>query len=286
MDKREILELTSDFRNNIYINNINHKMTPVEFSQWGAGEYKIDYHVRDKYGRHVHLFIPYLTMTTLEKAIVFTRYAKKHGTGVSTLIGYVSYDRQERETLNEPELLSMSTLLIGQLSNVKIIEPHDLNSMREFQNLFPTVLLDSERPEDNFVVAPDKGAEKRNSDLGIESHIVIGKQRLGGEVKSHIERDVIDMREHDNTHPFKFVIYDDICDGGRTFLNVAQLLKAKYPNCSVTLYASHAILPFGTEHLKGHIDRIVTLNTCFPVGVHDNGFVKVYDVFELLQDFC
>ena len=43
----------------------------------------------------------------------------------------------------------------------------------------------------------------------------------------------------------------------------------------------HAILPFGTEHLKEYIDQIFTLNTCFPLGVYDDGFVEVWDAMEV-----
>lgn len=270
------------YRNNIYINNFNHKMTVAEFSQWGAGEYKIDYNVRDKYGKYIRLFIPYLTMTTLEKAIVFTRYAKKHGVTIATLIGYVSYGRQERETLDEPELLSFMKPLIGQLSNVVVIEPHDKNSMSDYLNIFPSALINLMKPEGTFVVAPDKGAEKRNVDLGIDTHIVIKKQRCNGEVKSYFDKISSDLEQYDNNHPFKFIIFDDICDGGRTFVNVAELLKDKYPNCIVWLHVSHAVLPFGTKHLKGKIDKISTLNTCLPEGMHDDGFLEVCNIYDLL----
>lgn len=43
----------------------------------------------------------------------------------------------------------------------------------------------------------------------------------------------------------------------------------------VELYVAHAILPFGVESLKSKIDKIVALDTCFPVGTYFDGFLEV-----------
>lgn len=279
MNRQDVFNLTSDFRNNIYVQSFTHHMTVVDFEQWGAGEYKIGFDIAEKFGKFIHLYIPYATISTLEKAIVFTRFAEKQGiTIITSLVGYVAYGRQERETDSEPELLVMTKLLLHQLTNVHVIDPHNMASMRQFKQLFFTKVVDQGYPSNTYVIAPDNGADERNKTLGIRSHVVVDKHRCDGQVCSTILLDEIDQPLD---QPLDFIIFDDICDGGRTFVNVAKLVKEKYPNCNITLCVGHAILPFGTEQLKGHIDKIVTLNTCFPAGTYDGGFIKVLSALDV-----
>lgn len=50
------------------------------------------------------------------------------------------------------------------------------------------------------------------------------------------------------------VIIDDICDGGATFLAIAQQAKAKH----MTLIVSHGIFSKGLDALKPHFNHIIT----------------------------
>jgi len=42
---------------------------------------------------------------------------------------------------------------------------------------------------------------------------------------------------------------DDICDGGRTFIESAGLLREAYPEADIHLYVSHGIFSKGTDVL-------------------------------------
>ena len=253
----EVLELTKEYRNTIFSVSLTKGRQPIEFSQWGAGEYKIDYDIKHKYGDNIVLYVPFLT-----------------------LVGYLSYGRQERETSNEPKLIDpLSYNVYRGLHNPTIIEPH----CKEYVNghfgrmYWSAPLFKKERGNENkVVVAPDKGARNRLSNMGVKVKIVIDKSRHSGLVTSFIESDEL-ARSVSNTEDYygTFMILDDICDGGRTFTNVAELLKNKYPKAKVELYVAHAILPFGVESLKGKINKIVALDTCFPVGTYFDGFLEV-----------
>lgn len=299
MNAQDVFNLTNDFRNNIYVQSFNHGMTVVDFEQWGAGEYKITENLRDKFGKFVHLYIPYATFTTLEKAMVFARFAKQHRVVIiTTLIGYTSYGRQERETSNEPELFSMTKAMVDMLPNPVLVDPHNIPSTEKYDRSWFAPYIDAQTSVDTMVIAPDDGAQSRNSLLGIVTHLSVDKERTAGEVHSVISRDNVwryygrrdtnmrglaidERRDQVVDEPIEFIIYDDICDGGRTFVNVADLVKAKYPNCTITLCVAHAILPFGTDHLKDKIDKIITLNTCFPAGTYDDGFLEVHNALDV-----
>ncbi len=53
-------------------------------------------------------------------------------------------------------------------------------------------------------------------------------------------------REWEETN---LLIIDDICDGGRTFIEVAKVLKVRYPKLNLHLYTTHGIYSKGTSVL-------------------------------------
>jgi len=60
-------------------------------------------------------------------------------------------------------------------------------------------------------------------------------------------------------HGGNAIIVDDICDGGRTFIELAKCLK---PACDkVYLYVTHGIFSKGLDVFDGLIDHIWTANS-------------------------
>jgi ribose-phosphate pyrophosphokinase len=53
---------------------------------------------------------------------------------------------------------------------------------------------------------------------------------------------------------------DDICDGGMTFIKIAEALTTQYNIKELSLYVSHGLFTKGTEVLRqAGIQRIFTL---------------------------
>ena len=272
----EYIKEVSEYRNNIYLIQ-NGELEKIELDQWGAGEYKVTKELKD----NMILYIPFATYSTIEKAIVFTRYAKKQNKSINkTYIGYIAYGRQERETDNEPELLSpFINLIKSNLTCCEFIEPHKVTwetcSQVSVLDYFNKLLNRNNHLVK--VVAPDKGAAAKYRTLNIETDIVIDKKRVNGKVYSQIGINKISHNE--NEKPFEFHILDDICDGGRTFTNIAKLLKSEYPHSKVYLHVAHCIIPFGVYEIQlNGIDGIYCLDTCLPKGEHENGFVKAVSI--------
>jgi ribose-phosphate pyrophosphokinase len=67
-------------------------------------------------------------------------------------------------------------------------------------------------------------------------------------------------------------IQDDICDGGRTFIELAKLLRERGA-AKVILSVSHAIISHGEEELKKWIDKIYTTDS---IKNDESGLVKRY----------
>lgn len=53
------------------------------------------------------------------------------------------------------------------------------------------------------------------------------------------------------------IIADDICDGGRTFIELAKVLRQYQPK-AIVLYVSHGIFSKGLEVFDGYIDHVLT----------------------------
>jgi ribose-phosphate pyrophosphokinase len=60
-----------------------------------------------------------------------------------------------------------------------------------------------------------------------------------------------------------FLIMDDICDGGRTFIELAKVLRPLTTG-KIMLYVTHGIFSAGLEVFLGYIDEIYCANSWLP----------------------
>lgn len=112
---------------------------------------------------------------------------------------------------------------------------------------------------DTIVVAPDKGAVNRASEvqdsLGLERTVYATKVRNpdnGQILRTEIPNDV-------NYEGKKLLIVDDICDGGRTFIELARVLRQHNPS-RIDLYVTHGIFSKGFEVFDNLIDHFYVAN--------------------------
>lgn len=120
--------------------------------------------------------------------------------------------------------------------------------------------------EPPVLVAPDAGAAKRVGNLatrlGIKEVVTASKSRdvvTGAITGTHIEG--VEPTKDDKT----YLIVDDICDGGRTFIELAKAIRSKREGgqgkTTIRLFVTHGIFSAGLEPLRAHIDHIHTTNS-------------------------
>ncbi len=56
------------------------------------------------------------------------------------------------------------------------------------------------------------------------------------------------------------VVVDDICDGGATFIALAQVIKVAQPDTTIDLYVTHGIFSKGVDELLKYYGTIYTSN--------------------------
>ncbi len=116
--------------------------------------------------------------------------------------------------------------------------------------------------KDNLcLVSPDAGAYKKIFDVatwfGIDKIITATKVRdlKTGKIL-HTEVPVLDQH-----NDIKYVIVDDICDGGRTFIEIAKAIKGSRPTAKIYLVITHGIFSAGFSELGDYFDGIYTTNS-------------------------
>ncbi len=133
------------------------------------------------------------------------------------------------------------------------------------------------------VASPDAGAYKKvgklADELGIDDVASCGKVRdPRPENRGKILR--MTVPEADYTGLDIYLI-DDIIEGGRTFIGLAQEFK-KRGAAHAYLIVSHPVLSFGDAEVQKHLDGIYTTDSFAPVGTFDPNFVKVTPLSDLV----
>mgnify|MGYP006399641067 FL=1 len=134
--------------------------------------------------------------------------------------------------------------------SVTVVDPHSdvleacLNNYSKINN-FPLVddalsYIIGEGEEDSIVlVSPDAGAYKKIFDVAKEFNInkIITATKVRDLQSGKILRtEIPTLDQHEN---LSYVIIDDICDGGRTFIELAKAIKGSRPTAKVYLVVTH-----------------------------------------------
>lgn len=132
-------------------------------------------------------------------------------------------------------------------------------------------------PENFTFISPDAGAFKKVGD------IALNLQHGGGLITATKRRDIrtgkIIRTEVPGLEdgPGPFIIMDDIIDGGRTFLEIANVILEKDPESEIYLVVTHGIFSAGYDELSKKFKRIYVTNSVQDFG--DDGFIKSFNTF-------
>lgn len=132
--------------------------------------------------------------------------------------------------------------------------------------------------ENCVLVSPDAGSLKKiyaaASNLGFNGEVLTCSKYRDADgrlSKTHVPVRVDHFSKN-------FIIIDDICDGGRTFLNIAEEIKKAQPERTGKIYlvVSHGIFSAGFDQLKPQLDEIYCSNS---YADFSHPLVKQIDIF-------
>lgn len=143
-------------------------------------------------------------------------------------------------------------------SEVRIFEPHSQRSLTLINRSTPINPSCNISKDRAILCFPDKGARDRYSYcVSDKSPIICSKVRdIGtGELRGFLVERIGDYVEGD-----EIIVLDDLCDGGGTFLGIAEKLRLLKPS-KLTLAVTHAVNPLGIERVSKTYDEVIITNT-------------------------
>ncbi|MDD1794207.1 ribose-phosphate diphosphokinase [Enterovibrio sp. ZSDZ42] len=191
---------------------------------------------------------------------------------IELVIPYFPYARQDRVCV-EGEALSASVMarLINslELSKVTIWDAHSDVTPALLNNVVnipqtelikkSEVLSRSLSRGDITLISPDAGASKKTSNIaeafGGETNVIQAQK-----VRNLKSGEIVKTEVLGNVEGKRVLIVDDICDGGRTFIELAKVLKQQGAT-DVSLFVTHGIFSQGIDVFHGLIDAIYTTDS-------------------------
>lgn len=189
------------------------------------------------------------------------------------VLPYIPGARQDR--FNRTGDVSSTLKTVGRLINqfdffnVVVVDPHSekagyyINSLVEYpkRDLYGHLWKGY-----GGVIAPDKGAFLR----GVEAATALGKDKemkFGSKVRDVSNGRLTGFDVDDLTEGMHYVVVDDICDGGGTFVGLGE--KIAEQGAFADLFVTHGFFTKGLRDIRKYYKNVYTTNTVdrhFPMG--------------------
>ena len=256
---------------------VGHNVVPVTKTVFPAGEscIRIDKHGIYKNSPNVKITMEFRNNGDLFDLALLVDAVRREFDAkcdISLYMPYLPYARQDRVMVAGESLsikvvadfinsLGFTTVYCEDIhSDVGVALINNLVHIK--QEACAWSLPNFERPANTILVSPDAGAAKKvfavAKKLGYNEVVTASKKR---DVASGlILKTMVELP--DNFWHKDFLIVDDICDGGRTFIELAKAIKkdVNYSNERICLYVTHGIFSAGLEVFDGFIDKIYVHN--------------------------
>lgn len=202
-------------------------------------------------------------------------YVENVKLNVPYFLGARSDRKFEAGTSNYLKTVICPIINAQNFSRVTVLDPHSdvleacLNNYHKHNN--HRLVKDALTKIDNkdgaqsriCLVSPDAGAYKKIFDVAKEFKIdnIITASKVRDIKTSKILRTEIPDLPGSVGDDLQYVIIDDICDGGRTFNELAKAIRAQRADAKIYLIVTHGIFSAGFKELAQHFEGIYTTNS-------------------------
>jgi ribose-phosphate pyrophosphokinase len=204
---------------------------------------------------------------------------------IELFLPYLPYSRQDR-VCGHGESFSLKVLAYMLVPVVDKIITYDVHSNAALTLIDQRIKdYDNHREVADFVkyiqakgkklalIVPDAGGIKKSQKLFdntwlFDTIVLCNKKRVGKKV-------VVDDINN-NLRDMTVIVVDDICDGGRTFIELGKKLRDRHVS-EMHLFVSHGIFSAGTHELKEMYKCIGTTNSMNTAGLTPAG-VKCFEL--------
>lgn len=270
----------------LYVDN---QEVPTKFIEFSDGAVNIQLleelpfpKMNGKYHLHVSAAVP--TQAILQELALFKNVVQHNSIddeySWSIHFDYHPYARADRR-FHENEPFCLSTFIenvvsiFDDVTLLRVVTSMDVHSEVTrllweergvyFAEASQDVCLQTALPQGttySVLVSPDKGAvEKARECLQtVKGILLVTASKVRDKETGRIIRTELPYGTKDVIVGHTVLIVDDICDGGGTFLPLADALKAAGAK-EVHLYVTHGIFSKGLDVFSGHIDKIFCYQT-------------------------
>ncbi len=164
--------------------------------------------------------------------------------------------------------------------SVIVVDPHSPAARKEIPNMveYPLVEIYSLLTDEYYdgVIAPDKGAHERASLAAQTLNVPL----VQGEKVRDVSTGKLSGFAVNVEAGKHYLVVDDICDGGGTFIGLAEEIKKQ--EATADLYVTHGIFSKGTNALHEFYQNIYTTNSR---DFHDRNDVHTLDILTEMRNF-
>jgi len=163
-----------------------------------------------------------------------------------------------------------------EFDSVEVLDPHSdvleacLNNFVKHSNLYlvrqALTKIDNKDGAQYRVclVSPDAGAYKKIFDVAQKfniSNVATATKVRDLKTGQILHTEVPNLPVSTTDEELKYIIIDDICDGGRTFIELAKAIQNQRPNAKLYLVVTHGIFSAGYKQLGEYFEQIYTTNS-------------------------
>lgn len=115
----------------------------------------------------------------------------------------------------------------------------------------------------HILVLPDAGAKDRYEDYAMSALTITADKHRDPETGHILSLNLCEEADKVvGTNPdMPFLVIDDLCDGGGTFVVLAEILAERYPMRERHIYVTHMVNPKGIENLARHYHQVTFTNS-------------------------
>lgn len=239
--------------------------------------------------RVVHIFAKIRSPFDMATLQVVCDVLNRNRHEIYLFIPYMPGARQDRVTSpGSPITVGIYASMFEDIvDHVTVVDIHSEDALKVMQerigkskvttissaHMIPDLIRKSNRPFPDVIIAPDTGAIERAqqaaSAFGMSQHIDVlacTKERdsaTGLLSKFKVPASTL------YTDEMRYLIVDDICDGGGTFVGLLEEFRKRRPKAPVDLWVTHGIFSKGLGPLSG-FDNVYTTDSFRQQHPHGN----------------
>jgi ribose-phosphate pyrophosphokinase len=254
-----------------------------KISRFPDGQQAVDIESAPMYinGLDVKIYSRMNSFRDIELIIAANQALREMGVGsVSLYVPYFLGARSDRKFqqggTNYLKQVICPIINSQRFDRVLVLDPHSdvleacLNNFEKINNftIVKQALTDIDNRNDArdriCLVSPDGGALKKIYDIAHEfkiHHLVTAMKHRDIQTGKINHTEVPNLPVSVDGEKMKYVIVDDICDGGRTFTELAKAIHGQQPEAKLYLIVTHGIFSAGFEDLSKYFTKIYTSNS-------------------------